>query len=665
MNFYINIFIVIFIILSIGCSPEAEMDSDKNSPNVLLITIDTLRADRVGYVSGKDLSKTPNIDAIASNGIVFNRAYSLVPLTLPSHSTIFTGLHPLQLGLHLNVPVVLSPKTPTFTTILKNKGYQTIAAISSEILSSRTGINQGFKFFNDPYKTSKKHKIGGRIAAETVDAALDLLQNQNQNIPVFLWVHLYDPHDPYSPPKQNQVKGESLYDGEVRYADEQIGRLIYSWNKFCKNNDNIVIITSDHGEGLGEHNEKFHGYFLFDTTLHVPLIIAGSKIKPEVRNDIVSLYDICPTVLNFCNAKIKNKEDSPAINLFSNDKRKTPVLSETRYPEVLNMNISRGYAIRQNNLKLICQPNPIEFNLLNDPNEIKPIYTNNFKLSELLIDTVEFLSETQINGDLMDSDTISMITSLGYIGSSLPENNSIDFNVFPHTNWISPSEAASFINCIETVIRLPKKSKKRANIMMDFYHDNPENIFVIKWLACNLSAKGKYDEAVKFFDKININSVYKPKMLYDMTLAYAKQNRKSNAFICANLAIKKCPDSHFSFQAMAIANVGAGKLNLAKSNAWDAVALAPKNISAWNNFGLINNILKDYDQAYNAFSKSMALTRTNNQKSIMSFGKTCFALKKLDQAKWAFNNVIKLNPNNESAKIFLKKVEKLELHEQK
>ena len=201
MKFNIACFLLVAGCFSFaGCNSDSAKKEVGNSPDILLITIDTLRADRVGYISGEASSKTPNIDSIASKGMVFNRAYTTVPLTLPSHASIFTGLHPLQLGIHQNMPVTLSPEIPTFTTILKKKGYQTIAAISSEVLSSKTGINQGFEKYNDPYKIYGTHKKGGRIAEKTISAAIKLLEKQNENKPVFLWVHLFDPHDPYTPP---------------------------------------------------------------------------------------------------------------------------------------------------------------------------------------------------------------------------------------------------------------------------------------------------------------------------------------------------------------------------------------------------------------------------------------------------------------------------------
>jgi len=653
----ISLLLVAGSLLLEGCNADSAKKEGESSPNILLVTIDTLRADHVGYIAGDASSRTPHIDSLASKGIVFTHAYTAVPLTLPSHASIFTGLHPLQLGIHENVPVTLSPEIPTFTTILKKHGYQTIAAISSEVLSSKTGIEQGFELYDDPYKIYGMHKKGGRIAEETIHAAIALLEEQNREKPVFLWVHLFDPHDPYTPPESYHREGESLYDGEIRYADEWVGRLTASWNAFCGKRDNMIIVAADHGEGLGEHGETYHGFFLFDTTLHVPLIIFGSKIEPEIRDDIVCLYDICPTILNYCGAKNEEAE-SPAIDLLSKTKREVPVLSETEYPETLGMNISRGYAIQQGDLKLICQPNPEQFNLLEDPEELYPILTNTTELKDLLYVTVRNLRVARPKLKRMDDETVSRIMSLGYVGSQSSGKVSPGAPIFPHPDWRSPGQTISSIDRAERMFRMPEESDERLAMMEKCHEIDPENEFVIKGLGSLFCRRGEYAEAVTLFDKITPESVWQSKMFYDMTLAYAKQGRKTNASACAELAVKRCPDDHLSYQAMALANLALGKFDAAKSNAWKAVTLAPRNKSAWNNFGLINNVMKNYEEAYNAFSTSMAITDTNDEKCVIKFGRTCLFMKSFDEAEWAFRKVLKLNPGNDSAKIYLRRIGK-------
>jgi len=309
-------------------------------------------------------------------------------------------------------------------------------------------------------------------------------------------------------------------------------------------------------------------------------------------------------------------------------------------------------------MKLICQPEPVKFNFLKDPGELQPILTNTIKLKNLLYATVKDLRSAQPKLNLMDDETISMISSLGYVGSQPPEKTSTDSPVFPHPDWMSPMQATDFIDQAEILFRLPEESDERFAMMEKCYKIDPQNEFVIKGLGSLLCRRGKYAEAVTLFDKINPESVWRAKMFYDMTLSYAKLGRKSNAFICAELAVKRCPDMHLSYQSAAIAELSNGKFEKAKSNAWIAVILAPRNKSAWNNFGLINNVMKNYEEAYKAFSTSMALTDTNDQKCVMKFGRTCMFMKKFNEAEWAFKKAIELNPNNDSAKMYLKRLKK-------
>jgi len=275
-----------------------------------------------------------------------------------------------------------------------------------------------------------------------------------------------------------------------------------------------------------------------------------------------------------------------------------------------------------------------------------------------LFKTVKDLRTAQPKIALMDEETISMITALGYVAAGTPEIATPDSPVFPHPNWKSPMESTDSIDQAEKMFRLSEDSEERFMMMKNCYKIDPKNEFVIKGLGSLLCKRGKYDEAVKLFDKLNPEGVWRSKMFYDMTLAYAKQGRKSDAFVCAKLAVERCPDMHLSFQAMAIANLATGNFEAAKTNAYIAVTLAPKNKSAWNNYGLINNVMKNYKEAYNAFSVSMAITDTNDQKTVMMFGRTCMFLEKFNEAEWAFKKAIEINPNNDSAKMYLKRINK-------
>ena len=264
--------------------------------NVLLITVDTLRLDRVGAFGGRP-GLTPTIDRLASEGLRLTRAYSAAPLTLPSHASILTGVSPPVHGLRTNGLFRLGPNIPTLATILKTAGYRTGAFVGAFVLDARFGLNRGFDVYDDRYgekPTDDPAEGAERPAAEVVRPAgawilasrqspvvsrqsVDSRQSLNQpsaisDQPWFAWVHLYDPHEPYRAPEPYASQHEP-YDAEVAYADAMIGRLLDDLRTAHQLDHTVIMIAADHGESLGEHGERTHGVFVYDVTMRVPWII--------------------------------------------------------------------------------------------------------------------------------------------------------------------------------------------------------------------------------------------------------------------------------------------------------------------------------------------------------------------------------------------------------
>src|SRR6266446_2713632 len=271
------------------------------APNVVVITIDTLRADHVGCYGYKQIH-TPNIDALAADGARFEHAYTAVPVTLPSHTVMFTGTYPMLSGMHDFAANKLNPTQPTLASVLKEHGYATAAVIGSAVLDSRFGLNRGFDFYYDHFDFNRLQESNleemerpGNLVA---DVTLGWLAKNSQK-KFFLWMHLYDPHFPYRPPEPySREYAAQPYDGEIAFADEQVGRLL----RFLKDKglyqNTVIVVSGDHGESLGEHGEKTHGFFIYNVTMHVPLIIhlPGNPATQTVA-DPVSLVDLMPTVL--------------------------------------------------------------------------------------------------------------------------------------------------------------------------------------------------------------------------------------------------------------------------------------------------------------------------------------------------------------------------------
>src|SRR5256885_1899281 len=271
------------------------------SPNVVFITIDTLRPDHLGCYGDKQIG-TPNIDTLAADGTRFERAYTAVPVTLPSHTVIFTGTYPTLSGVHDFAANKLSPTQATLASVLKDNGYTTGAVIGSAVLDSRFGLNQGFDFYYDHFEFNRlqesnldeMERPGNVVADETLDWV-----GKNYQKSFFLWMHFYDPHYPYRPPApySEQYK-DRLYDGEIGFADAQVGKLIAFLKVKGLYANTLIVLAGDHGEGLGEHGEKTHGFFIYNATLHVPAIIhLPGETSGKVVPDLVSLADLMPTVL--------------------------------------------------------------------------------------------------------------------------------------------------------------------------------------------------------------------------------------------------------------------------------------------------------------------------------------------------------------------------------
>jgi arylsulfatase A-like enzyme/tetratricopeptide (TPR) repeat protein len=266
--------------------------------NLLLVTIDTLRADHVGAYGNAD-ARTPTLDALAARGVRFAHAQSPVPMTGPSHATILTGLYPPVHGVRDNVVFSLDPKHRALATVLKGQGYRTGAFVGAYPVAAAFGFRQGFDAFSEDFKDSPIPGAGAqRPASDVVDASLKWLAAPADG-PFFVWMHLYDPHAPYDPPEpyRTQFAGRP-YDGEIAYTDAQLGR-VFDWLKSSGHEaDTVVAVLSDHGESLGEHGEVTHAVLLYEATLHVPLIVAGPSVPPGVAvAGRVTTVDLAPTLL--------------------------------------------------------------------------------------------------------------------------------------------------------------------------------------------------------------------------------------------------------------------------------------------------------------------------------------------------------------------------------
>src|SRR4051794_28795075 len=339
--------------------------------NVLLVTIDTLRRDRLGaYGNGGAL--TPTLDRLASDGARYTHARSHVPLTLPAHTSILTGRTPRSHGVHVNGASRLDAARPTLATVLQGNGYRTGAFIGAFVLAARFGLNRGFDEYDDRYPhESDTFKVADRRAAEVVKAAGDwILRAEGQTPsrsprPWFAWVHLFDPHAPYDAPPDYR-RDRSPYDAEIAYTDAMLGQLLDRLRAAHALDRALVVVTADHGESLGEHGEMTHGLFAYNATIAVPLIVAGTDIHAGTIDAPVAHMDLTPTVLDLAGVPVPDGLDGRSLV-------RPPERDRPLYFEAVDAALTRGWApltgIVQNATKFIDLPEAELYDLLADPGE--------------------------------------------------------------------------------------------------------------------------------------------------------------------------------------------------------------------------------------------------------------------------------------------------------
>jgi len=401
--------------------------------NVILITMDTLRADHLGCYGATEV-QTPTLDALCKDSIVFDHAYSQVPLTWPSHAAILTGTYPFQNQVQDFTGQPLSPEFRTITQAFKQRDYATGAVVSAFVLDRSWGLSRGFDFYDDTFAAEEfqQKDVGlvARRASESVNLAIGWLK-RTPHRPFFLWLHLYDPHSPYDPPEpyRSQYRGH-LYDGEVAYADHELGRLIAWLKQNQLYNSSLIVFLSDHGESLGEHGEQEHGFFVYNSTIHIPLILkppAGTPFHPQRVNAPVETVALAPTLLGMAGLKdpIEKQFQAPGLLENANNKDTLGAYSETLYP-FSSFGWSPLHGLETSRFHYIDAPTPELYDIVSDPGETKNIASQQPATVAVFKDKLERqlknnpFTKIQSNSSQMNPDAVERLRSLGYIGFRAP-----------------------------------------------------------------------------------------------------------------------------------------------------------------------------------------------------------------------------------------------------
>jgi arylsulfatase A-like enzyme/Tfp pilus assembly protein PilF len=410
-------------------------------PNIILITLDTTRADRMGFLGSK-LGLTPNLDLLAKQGIVFPRAYAHVPLTVPSHATILTGTYP-QFSQVRDMGDRLGADIPYLPDILHHHGYRTAAFVGSQVLDPKgvavPGFDRGFDSYDAGFHSrgrgeDRYHSVERR-ATEVLDRAATWLDHHPKE-PFFLWIHLYDPHDPYDPPMPFKAKyAGALYDGEIAYTDFAVGKLLTTLHSQHLYDGALIVVVADHGEALGEHGERSHGLFLYDETIHVPLMIklpaergAGMQI-----GDRVGLVDIAPTLLSEVEIQVPSKiQGMSLLNLVKAKSAREaansigperPAYAETDYP-YRAFGWSPLQAFRKGKYTFIKAPERELYDQSTDSGSLHNLASSSKAVADTMaLQLDEFHRKTSneiITQAGIDAEHAEQLEALGYVASGVP-----------------------------------------------------------------------------------------------------------------------------------------------------------------------------------------------------------------------------------------------------
>jgi choline-sulfatase len=402
---------LIALVAATGCSNASPPPvAPTYARNLILITIDTLRADRVGTY-GYPSARTPRIDALAAKGVKFDAAYATAPITLTSHASLLSGLYPPGHGARHNGMAVQS-NTPTLATILSGAGFATGGFVGAFPLDRRFGLNRGFGTYGDRMPRGDRGLVSNeRPGRVVVDEALQWL-NAQKGRRVFLWVHLFEPHAPYGDPRTGR-SGADRYDDEVAETDVQVGRIVDALGADAA--ASLIVVASDHGEAFGEHGEITHSLFVYDTTLRVPVIMNGAGIPPSVVNPPISLVDVVPTVLPLLGLKGPSGDGidlGPAMRGAAISDRE---LYAESFAPLFDFGWSPLRTIRSRGFKFIEAPRAELYELSRDPGEALNLAAEQGPRVAELRDRVERYPPPAIDKTATDPEALARLQALGYL----------------------------------------------------------------------------------------------------------------------------------------------------------------------------------------------------------------------------------------------------------
>jgi choline-sulfatase len=618
--------------------------------NVVLVSIDTLRRDHLApYGAALD---TPAASRLAREGVLFERAVSHVPLTLPSHSSIFTGLYPPHHGVRDNAGFVLGKDVPTLAARLHERGYQTAAVVGSYVVAARWGLARGHDTYDDSFDYSEIERRSltevERPAGPVVDRSLDWLRRERRgDRPFYLWVHLYDPHDPYAPPEEYRRRAPTAYAGEVLYADAQVGRLLDALDALGLRQRTLVVYLSDHGEALGDHGEATHGIFLYGATLDVPMMIAppsgatggSTALLPagqRVRG-LARLVDVTPTVLDLVGLPLPAGLDGASLVPLVAHEAAPPAGPTDAAPDALAGPVSyaesyyprfhHGWSelvlLETERWRSIRAPRPELYDRRADPKELDNVYERHRGIAATLTVQLEAMkllkTGDQPTPGRIDPEALERLRALGYVGAGesgrpaplrsgpLPDPK----DQIPLLHELQTAQAKRDAGRLDEAVRLLEElaRKDRGNPEVPFtlasvyfrlknyeaaiaadrrvLELNPNYAIAVLDLALAYQAAGRTDEAIAGFERTLALLPENVKALLNLAEIHYARGERQKAFDYHERAAKAVPRLALVHVNLGTLAMEMNRLDVAEAALREAVALGDSRQSLHYNLGVI------------------------------------------------------------------------------